>query len=174
MNQTENPWDRLPGEPSHWYDRFSRYRLAGPSRSLLATYQAEREKARKGATKKAASVPSSWNRAAAAWRWAERAAAWDAYEAELRRRAAAEGLRAEIERHRSNGAKLDQAGFAIAVRMLDLARKRLDKLTDPEIECLPIELLPRLIRAAAAVAVAHLNGEAVALGTAEILRALEP
>ena len=71
----ESDYRQLPEEPDLWYGRFHAYLLAGSRRSLLATYNSEREKAGKGAAK---SVPSSWNEAADRWRWGARAAAWDA------------------------------------------------------------------------------------------------
>ena len=42
------PWEQQPGEPNLWYARFERYRLAGPSRSLLSNLNAERQQ--RGAT----------------------------------------------------------------------------------------------------------------------------
>ena len=64
-----------PEEPDLWYGRFHAYLLAGSRRSLLAIYNAERERAGKGGAK---SVPSSWDAAASRWRWGARAASWDA------------------------------------------------------------------------------------------------
>jgi uncharacterized membrane protein len=71
------PWDRQAGEPNLWYARFERYRLAGPSRSLLGTVNAE--KGQKG-TKRQDWIPGAWSRAAGCWRWRERAEAWDEQE----------------------------------------------------------------------------------------------
>ena len=174
-DNTITPWDRRPGEPNLWYQRFERFRLAGPARSIRQVFLAERagrQKAPKGATPER--VPSAWDRAAAAWRWAERAEAWDEQQAELRRRAAAEALRAEIERHRANGRLLYQGALAIAVKMLQHARDRLDAMTAKEVAQMAPREVAAVARAAARVAEAALNGEAVSLGTAEILRALEP
>jgi hypothetical protein len=68
------PWDRQPDEPNLWYTRFERYRLSGPSRSLLGTLNAEAvEKGKTRQTK----VPGAWNQACRHWRWRERAEAWD-------------------------------------------------------------------------------------------------
>jgi hypothetical protein len=64
-----------------WYNRFDAYyRPLGPERSLLATYNAWREKA--GKSGKKSRVPSSWDRNAQKWNWRERAEAWDAAERE--------------------------------------------------------------------------------------------
>jgi hypothetical protein len=68
------PWERQSGEPSRWYARFDIFRLAGPSRSLLAAVNAEREQ--RGA-QKSKSIPQAWAKSAKEWRWRERAEAWD-------------------------------------------------------------------------------------------------
>jgi hypothetical protein len=72
MNEV-NEWPRMPREPARWFSRFNRFRLAGPRRSLLATYNAERDTARKGAT-----IPGAWHEAAERWCWRQRAEGWDA------------------------------------------------------------------------------------------------
>jgi hypothetical protein len=70
-------WDRQRGESNLWYARFERYRLAGPSRSLLGTLNSEMIE--KGLLRKTR-VPGAWNRAFERWRWRERAEAWDEQE----------------------------------------------------------------------------------------------
>lgn len=70
------PWHRQPGEPSKWFDRFARWRDAGPQRSMLLAYK--RENARNSA---AQTVPASWRDAAAKWDWHARADAFDRAEA---------------------------------------------------------------------------------------------
>jgi len=71
-------WDRQPGEPMLWYNRFEIYRLMGPDRSLLGAYKLYlHEKARKDAKKSPKTTPRPWNRNAEAWRWQARAEAWD-------------------------------------------------------------------------------------------------
>ena len=67
-------WDRQEGEGNLWYDRFTRYRLLGARRSLLAACNAERKEVGKG-TKKQTS--GAWTENAAKWHWKERAEAWD-------------------------------------------------------------------------------------------------
>jgi hypothetical protein len=74
------PWQRQPGEPAMWYNRFDAcYRPLGPERSLLAAYNVWRKEAQKSATK---SVAKSWQLNARKWDWQERAEAWDAAERE--------------------------------------------------------------------------------------------
>jgi hypothetical protein len=174
MNDDDaKPWDRRPDEPARWFARFELFRLAGPNRSLLGAYKSERERRGANGTKPPLTIPESWAHNAVVWEWRSRAEEWDDEQAELRRKAVADGLKAEIERHRANGARLDQAGFTTAVQILDLANERLKSLTPAQKAKLPIRLIPTMVRAAAAVALAHLNGEAVALGSAELLRALD-
>lgn len=70
------PWEQLPGEPSEWYNRFHQFLMLPGKRSLLAAYNAERgEKGRE----RASGCPDNWRSAFKQWRWAERAAAWDAH-----------------------------------------------------------------------------------------------
>ena len=83
------PWDRLPEEPNRWFARFESYRLAGPRRSLSATWTAEQ--AEKGRRKRS-KVPGSWNEAATRWRWRQRAEAWDDYERQRAREAHAQAI----------------------------------------------------------------------------------
>jgi hypothetical protein len=93
------PWERQPGEPAMWFDRFDRYfRPLGPERSLLAAYNAWRKEAQKSATK---SVAKSWEKNARKWHWPTRTEAWD--DTERQRRHAeeeAERLQARRERRR--------------------------------------------------------------------------
>src|SRR5687768_17469897 len=74
------PWDQLPGEPGHWYQRFTRFRLAGPGRSVLGLYRAERHA--RSLPGRVHSIPHRWQAAIARWHWRERVAAWDAAERE--------------------------------------------------------------------------------------------
>src|ERR1051326_2650312 len=71
----QQPWSRLPKEPNLWYDRFERYRLAGPKRSIRSLYMEEMKAA---GGNPSTSTPSSWQQAARKWNWKERAEAWDA------------------------------------------------------------------------------------------------
>ena len=71
-------WDRLPvGEGSLWYRRFTRYRLIGPSRSVMKTYNDEREARGRGRSGK--SPGQAWYTAYNRDRWEERAQAWDGF-----------------------------------------------------------------------------------------------
>lgn len=72
------PWALLPGEPARWYARFDAFRSLGSPRTLEAAYRLCAEHEGLAATRPGA----IWYAAAQQWRWAERAAAWDAAERE--------------------------------------------------------------------------------------------
>jgi hypothetical protein len=82
-------WDRLDGEPGLWWQRFDRFRLLGPERSILGLFNRWRLDKSRGVS---TSAPKSWRDAAVQWRWRARAEAWDEH---CRAQAAAE---AEAER----------------------------------------------------------------------------
>ena len=78
---TVTTWDRLPGEPNRWYERFETYRLLGPDRSVDAAFRAHA--GRQPASPACPDRPPAranrhWYAAVARWRWAERSEAWDA------------------------------------------------------------------------------------------------
>lgn len=80
QSQLSGPvWERLPDEPSLWFERFDRYRLRGTGRSLLGTVNDDR--AQRGA-KRTQSVPGAWHKQFTRWQWATRVAAYDRWEAE--------------------------------------------------------------------------------------------
>jgi len=72
-------WEQQSDEPSLWFDRFTRFRQAGPGRSLLRVYIIERAQ-RGGERRESYSLPGAWDRASAKWNWRARADAWDAHE----------------------------------------------------------------------------------------------
>jgi hypothetical protein len=111
------PWDRLPGEPNRWYNRFERYRLAGAGRSLLAIYNEERQKA--GKEERASRIPGAWDRAAARWCWRERAAASDEHERRQARDARARDIAEMNGRHIQEAIAL-QAKAIERLKSLDL------------------------------------------------------
>jgi hypothetical protein len=90
------PWEQQPGEANRWYARFERYRLAGPTRSLLGILNLERQQ--RGA-KKAKSLPQAWAHNAKHWRWRERAEAWDDQERQQARAAHAAEVKEMNHRH---------------------------------------------------------------------------
>jgi len=64
----------LPDEPANWYDRFTRFRLLGPSRTIVTLWR--NEKGENGNK-----IPNArWYSTSSEWRWQERAEAWDRVE----------------------------------------------------------------------------------------------
>ena len=94
--ESPEPWEQQPGEPNRWYARLERFRLAGPSRSLLGAVNTERQQGGKRSTR---SVPQAWASAARQWRWRERAEAWDAHERRQARAAHAQQIEEMNRRH---------------------------------------------------------------------------
>lgn len=71
-------WDRRPGEPNLWYDRFRSFMLMGPERSLLGLYK--KHLVAKGKVgRRPRKAPTSWIRNEKKWKWRERAEAWDVH-----------------------------------------------------------------------------------------------
>jgi hypothetical protein len=102
------PWERQPGEPNRWYDRFERFRLAGPGRSLLGAVNAER--AARG-TRPTTSVPHTWAKNAKRWQWRERAEAWDEHERVQARAAHAQEVEEMNRRHIQEAKALQSKAF---------------------------------------------------------------
>jgi hypothetical protein len=96
MSEILPPWEQLQDEPARWYARFERFRLAGPARSVLATFNLEQSE--KGRRKRRC-VPGAWAEAAKRWRWRERADAWDDDERRKARELHAAKIKEMNERH---------------------------------------------------------------------------
>jgi hypothetical protein len=102
-------WEQQPGEPARWYARFERFRLAGPSRSLLGAVNGERQQGNKRPTR---SVPQAWAKAAQQWRWRERAEAWDIHQRRQARAAHAQQIEEMNRRHVQEARGLQSAAIA--------------------------------------------------------------
>ena len=76
----DRAWIRSDKEPNRWFQRFERFRLLGPDRSVLGVFNEWRlAKSRKVSR----SAPKSWRDMAVYWQWHDRAEAWDQYISEL-------------------------------------------------------------------------------------------
>jgi hypothetical protein len=95
-NAQPEPWEQQVGDPNRWYARFEAYRLAGPTRSLLAIFNAER--LQRGAAK-AKSLPHAWASQAKSWRWRQRAETWDQHQRQQARVAHAQAVQEMNQRH---------------------------------------------------------------------------
>jgi len=95
-NIVPQPWEQQPEEPNRWYARFERFRLAGPSRSLLGIVNAERQQR---GVRKGKSIPQAWAKNVHKWQWRQRAAAWDEWERQQARAAHAQQIQEMNRRH---------------------------------------------------------------------------
>ena len=84
------PWLMLPDEPSRWYTRFEAYLAAGPGRTVLGVYNAERAAAGKPPAR---SLPGAWQQILCKFHWKFRAACYDAQQRRDRCEALAERRR---------------------------------------------------------------------------------
>jgi hypothetical protein len=64
-------WDAQPNEPSLWFDRFTTYRMLGPTRTVSRAFQIYEGK------EQGKHPPSSWYDAREAWNWDNRAVRYD-------------------------------------------------------------------------------------------------
>lgn len=104
--QTEYPWERQPGEPGMWFNRFDKYyRPLGPDRNLLRAFNFY-ERMKKGMTEeeyypdhKRSGYGATWRNRAKEWAWVERAEAWDEHIRQERLKAE-ERLRVEAREER--------------------------------------------------------------------------
>ena len=67
-------WEKKSDEPLTWFNRFERYRLLGPQRSLDAASQ----RCAQVEGQRCAESSRTWYGASRRWQWQERARAWDA------------------------------------------------------------------------------------------------
>jgi len=116
------PWDRQPGEPAEWHQRFLSYLRMGPGRSV--------EEAWRKAVGAGPEEPldPAWAEMARAWRWAERAAAYDA--------AAAAGLLETMEEDDKYISRIAKRAASVAEReVLRLEKISFERpLSDEELE----------------------------------------
>lgn len=108
--------ERLPAESSRWYARLVAYCLAGPDRTLIGVYRAEREKARKSPKKPPTVrwVPAAWKDVFKRFEWAQRAKVYDAAIARRDQREHAE----EQAQTRQNLHQIAQAALGVGVQGL--------------------------------------------------------
>lgn len=149
-----NAWDRRPGEPSRWFDRFEHFRALGPQRSVdraalvwsrgggatapsaagavsAGTVGGADRDAKGG---KGTRANRHWYAAAERWEWQARAAAYDDHlRDELRRAEEARRFDARQRRLAVVEALLDDVAGA-------LAKVDLSQLTDEQV----LGLLPQL------------------------------
>ena len=128
-------WDRLPGEPTGWFDRFEIYRALGPDRSIEQCYHAWVDAAGGSAKAHRGPRPSRhWYAAAHRYDWTGGAHAYDDnFRQQLRAAEADQRFDARRRRLALVGGLLEGVGAA-------LSRLDFDQLTVDEVR----ELLPTL------------------------------
>jgi hypothetical protein len=111
-------WERLPGEPALWYERFRSYLFQGPPRSLVAVYRGMLEE--KGANRRGKkplheveTIPGYWSIATRKFRWRERVTAFDAAEHARQEREWAAARRAERETEMQIAAELRKKAYEL-------------------------------------------------------------
>jgi len=73
------PWDRLPDEPTRWYDCFLVYRNLGTHRTIIDAYRYYRKCKGCADASKIANASGDWYRSRALYDWDKRAALYDDY-----------------------------------------------------------------------------------------------
>ena len=107
-----DPLARLPDEPDRWFDRYERFRLLGPQRTVTAAWRSEDPEANANN-----SVPPHWYETSRKYRWRERAGAWDDEQREKMREA--ESL--ALEQRRAAWLELEtRASNAMIKKALDM------------------------------------------------------
>lgn len=111
-------WDRQPGEPSTWYNRFTNYfRPLGPERSLAESWRWWKDE--EGLMSIGKALPPTWTAMCKKWRWRERAVAWDDHQRMLNM-AEEEKARAEAnKRYIGHALKMQTLGMQKVERMLE-------------------------------------------------------
>jgi hypothetical protein len=74
MSAIPQPWDRRPGEPAVWYQRFDVYRMLGPGRTVEEVWRVVT------GGDKSARPNGTWRRMFHKWNWQPRAEAFDEFD----------------------------------------------------------------------------------------------
>lgn len=121
--EKKHPWEKMPGENSLWYGRFSRYLEAGTGRTFQEVYNAEQETAGKG---KKTTIAKSWSNASKKFRWVERSATYDDWRRAEKEREAVEFRRREQEQLLEARDELRKGELALAQRLKIKAEELLE------------------------------------------------
>lgn len=110
------PWERMPGEPNLWFDRFFKYYLKqGSQRNIREANR--RFKAAETGKKHTGQANASWTLNAHRWNWQVRAEAYDEHQRILDH-IKWEGRRTELR----------EKEWGVSTEMLDLAKGHLNKV----------------------------------------------
>jgi hypothetical protein len=78
MSDEQQLWDRMEGESLTWYNRFTKFRLMFPKRSVAAVFHEEHPQTALSLVKSRQKVSGDWYEIAEQWKWEERSEAFDA------------------------------------------------------------------------------------------------
>lgn len=163
----DGPWFR-PDEPTLWAERFQHYLLAGPSRSILATYNGiGRDTELYGLAK---TLPGSWFRHTQAWSWVARAALFDDHLRASQRSVFEVAYREQLAAHKRRAQQLATVSFGNTIALLAIVEKRLASLKPEELNAFA---LMRAMRAASQLGETALNAEAHTLALGDMMAGLE-
>lgn len=116
MADKVQPWQRQPGEPALWYNRFKAYLDMGKDRSINGVYALLRDGAEQGRINMA-KAPATFYRMPSRWEWKPRAAAYDDWNDEQ-----------EAKAERTRKAKEAAAESAARIEAQALRRKIINEL----------------------------------------------
>ncbi len=115
------PWERMLGEPNHWYDRFFKYYLKqGSKRSLVEAFR--RFKGAEGSTRHWSQVNPAWATMRHSWNWKVRAEAYDEHERML------DHTKWEVRR-----AKLREKEWKVSSELLNVAEAHIEKVRGSQV-----------------------------------------
>lgn len=127
MAKAPDSWDQLPNEPKEAFAAFVVYRDLGPTRGVVEAYRQSRGKP--GAKQ----ATGTWNGWAKRYRWAPRAAAWDAKidktKTEAAVKVAAQQGKRWQETRDEDAKKLHDVGWALITQATYLIRYPVEKKT---------------------------------------------
>jgi hypothetical protein len=69
VSDERKPWEQMENEPNRWFQRFERFRLMGPGRSIEGAWKAEESGGKRPG--------KAWYKYSSIFRWNARAGAWD-------------------------------------------------------------------------------------------------
>ncbi len=114
------PWERMPGEPNHWYDKFFKYYLKqGSKRSLVEAFR--RFKGAEGDTQHWSQANPGWATMRHKWNWKVRAEAYDEHERMM------DHVKWEVRRK-----ELREQEWKVSSELLDVAEVHLQRITSSQ------------------------------------------
>lgn len=177
-----DPWEIQEGESSKAFEAFQVYlSLAASERSVLAAYNADRQRS---GNKPAKQTGGQWTYWSTLFHWQDRARAYDDYmvgierqEREKQRRLDAKAREQEhlkkLGDFREQLHRLNAAATEASILLLQKAIHRLNEATDEEIMKMPLGSVAQMLRAASATAATAVDSQAQALAVDEILAGMD-